>query len=68
MSDAFKVLRSFERYDEKAAGVKQYTRGSIIYSKEAAKITSLPTLLASGNILRLPEELSREQINMRGVG
>lgn len=62
MSDVYKVLRAFERYDEKAEGVKKYSRGTIISSKEAARIISLPTLLAAGNIYRLPEELAREAI------
>jgi len=60
MGDVYKVLRSFERFDESTKGVKKYARGSIIHPKEAAKIMSLPTLLAAGQIYRLPEELARE--------
>ena len=62
MGDVYKVLRSFERYDEAAKGVKKYTRGAIISQKEAARIMSLPTLLAAGQVYRLPEELAREAV------
>ena len=32
--------------------------------KEAARMTSLPALLDSGNIYRLPEELAREAMKL----
>ena len=60
MSDAYRVQRAFERYDESAKAVRKFSRGSIISPKEAAKIKSLPTLEAAGNIYRLPEELAKE--------
>lgn len=62
MSDVYKVLRSFERWDEKDKATRKYPRGAIIPPKEAAKILSLPTLLAAGNIYRLPEELAKEVV------
>lgn len=60
MGDVYKVMRSFQRWDGKAT--RTYPRGAIIQAKEAARITSLPTLLAAGNIYRLPEELARELV------
>ena len=51
----YKVLRSFVRYDEKSKAPRIYPRGFVISQKEAAKISSLSTLLAAGNIYQLPE-------------
>lgn len=60
MSDAFRVMRSFERFDDQKKALRTYPRGSIISPKEAVHIKSLPILEAAGNIYRLPEELARE--------
>ena len=60
MSDAFRVMRSFERFDDQKKATRVYPRGSIISPKEAVHIKSLPILEAAGNIYRLPEELARE--------
>lgn len=46
----YKVLRSFERYDETLGSTRVYARGSIISPKDAAQIKSLQTLIAAGNI------------------
>lgn len=60
MSDAFKVMRSFERYDEPSKSLRKYPKGSIISQKDASRLRSLPVLEAAGNIYRMPEELARE--------
>lgn len=60
MSNAYRVQRAFERFDESTKTVRRYPRGSIILPKEAAKIKSLPTLEVAGNIYLLPEELAKE--------
>jgi len=60
MSDAFRVIRSFVRFDEQKNARRTYPRGYIISPKEAVHIRSLPTLEAAGSIYRMPEELARE--------
>jgi hypothetical protein len=60
VKEVYKVARAFERYDEKLKAPRKYRRGDIISMKEAARMTSLGTLLGAGNIYRLPEDLARE--------
>jgi len=61
----YKVLRAFQRWDGKA--LRNYTRGSIISPKDAAKMdikdktkyprgNPLEVLVSSGAIMEMPEE------------
>jgi hypothetical protein len=61
----YKVVRAFERHDGKA--LRKFTRGSIISSKDAAKMAVRPpdrrystieTLVNSGAIYAIPEEVT----------
>ena len=61
----YKVVRAFERHDGKA--LRKYTRGSIISSKDAAKMAVRPkgkrqstieVLINSGAIFAIPEEVT----------
>ena len=67
MAEVYKVVRPFERYDEKLKGPRKYRRGEIISMKEAARISSLSVLLDSGSIYRLPEELAKEALKQPEV-
>ena len=60
----YKVVRPFERHDGKA--LRKYMRGSIISSKDAAKMAVRPTgkrqstievLVNSGAIFAIPDEV-----------
>jgi len=62
MAEVYKVVRPFERYDEKLKGPRKYRRGEVISMKDAARLSSLSALLDSGYIYRLPEELARETL------
>ncbi len=54
---AFKVVRKFERHDEKA--LRKYTRGQTISDKEANKMPekTIQRLLNAGSITRILEPL-----------
>jgi hypothetical protein len=62
MAEVYKVVRPFERYDEKLKALRKYRRGDIISMKDAARFSSLSVLLDSGSIYRLPEELAKETL------
>jgi hypothetical protein len=67
MAEVYKVVRPFERYDEKIKGPRKYRRGEVISMKDAARLSSLSALLDSGYIYRLPEELAREILKQPDV-
>lgn len=61
----YKVVRAFERHDGKT--LRKYSRGSVISSKDAAKMAIRPekkrqstieVLLSSGAIFAIPEEVT----------
>lgn len=62
MAEVYKVVRPFERYDEKLKALRKYRRGDTISLKDAARFSSLSVLLDSGSIYRLPEELAKETL------
>lgn len=67
MAEVYKVVRPFERYDEKLKAARKYRRGEVISMKDAARLSSLSALLDSGYIYRLPEELARETLKQPDV-
>jgi len=67
MTEVYKVVRPFERYDEKLKGPRKYRRGEVISMKDAARLSSLSALLDSGYIYRLPEELAKETLKQPDV-
>lgn len=61
----YKVVRAFERHDGKA--LRKFTRGSIISSKDAAKMAIRPkgkrqstieVLVSSGAVFAIPDEVT----------
>jgi hypothetical protein len=67
MAEVYKVVRPFERYDEKLKAPRKYRRGEVISMKDAARLSSLSALLDSGYIYRLPEELAKEAMKQPDV-
>jgi hypothetical protein len=62
MAKVYRVERGFETYDEALKAPRKYRRGEILKPKEAVKIKSLGVLMGAGNIVELPEELTREVV------
>jgi hypothetical protein len=66
MAKVYRVERGFETYDESLKAPRKYKRGEILRPEEAVKIKSLGVLMSAGNLIELPEELTREV--MKDVG
>jgi hypothetical protein len=62
MTKVYRVERGFETYDESLKAPRKYKRGEILRPKEAVKLSSLGVLLRAGNVIELPEELTREAL------
>jgi hypothetical protein len=60
MAKVYRVERGFETYDEALKAPRKYRRGEILKPKDAVKIRSLGVLLSAGNVIEMPEELTRE--------
>ena len=54
---SYKVVRAFERWEGKA--LRRYLRGSIIPSKDAARIRSLNLLVQAGNVYMVPDHVEQ---------
>ena len=67
MAKVYRVERGFETWDEILQAPRKYVRGEILKPKEAVKLKSLGVLLSAGNVLEMPEELTREAMKMPAV-
>jgi len=66
MAKVYRVERGFETYDEALKAPRKFRRGDILKPKDAVKIKSLGVLLGAGNVIELPEELTREAMKDAG--
>ena len=62
MAKVYRVERGFETYDEALKAPRKFRRGQILKPKDAVKIKSLGVLLGAGNVVEMPEELTREAL------
>jgi hypothetical protein len=66
MAKVYRVERGFETYDDALKAPRKFRRGEILKPKEALRIKSLGVLLGAGNVIELPEELTREVMKDAG--